>query len=507
MNLDHDNCYRALASRDARFDGRFFIAVKTTGIYCRPICPARTPKSENVVFMPSAAAAQESGFRPCLRCRPEAAPDSGAWRGVSNSGVSHTVTRALALIEAGELDSADLASLCNKLGVGERQLRRLFAEHVGAAPNAVAQTRRVLLAKQLIHETRLPLTEVAFAAGFGSIRRFNEVFQQMFARPPSALRHGSAPDCSAGPQGEVSLLLRYRPPYDWPAMLGFLAARAIPGMETVQADTYTRSISLNGVQGSVAISHAAQSKALRVVVRFPNLAALPAIIARLRRMFDLAADPAVIQAQLSAACPLMAALTAARPGLRVPGNWDGFELAMRAVLGQQITVGAAIKLAGNMVRQYGEPLLDITANQLGLSYTFPSPERIAAADLSTLGMPRTRAATLSGVASALLTTPQLLDAGASLDESLAKLLALAGIGDWTAQYIAIRQQREPDAFPAGDVGLMQAIARLEGSRPSAKQLSERALAWRPWRAYAAQHLWQSLTSEAAVETPLGMDAA
>jgi AraC family transcriptional regulator of adaptative response / DNA-3-methyladenine glycosylase II len=497
MNLDHDNCYRALASRDARFDGRFFIAVKTTGIYCRPICPARTPKSENVLFMPSAAAAQEGGFRPCLRCRPEAAPDSGAWRGVSNTGVSHTVTRALALIEMGELDSEDLASLCNKLGVGERQLRRLFAEHVGAAPNVVAQTRRVLLAKQLIHETRLPLTEIAFASGFGSVRRFNEVFQQMFARPPSALRHGSAPERSAGPQGEVSLLLRYRPPYDWPAMLGFLTARAIPGMETVQDDTYSRSICLGGVQGSVSVTHAPESQALRVLLRFPHLAALPAIIARLRRMFDLAADPAVIQAQLSAACPWMASLTASRPGLRVPGNWDGFELAMRAVLGQQITVGAAIKLAAKMVAQYGEPMHELSAHQLGLSRVFPTPERLASAELAALGLPASRARTLSGVAAALLAKPQLFDAGASLDESLDKLLVLPGIGDWTAQYIAIRQQREPDAFPSGDVGLMQAIKRLEGSRPSAKQLSERAEVWRPWRAYAAQHLWQSLLPQAA----------
>ncbi|WP_310385198.1 DNA-3-methyladenine glycosylase 2 family protein [Roseateles sp.] len=492
MNLDHDTCYRALASRDARFDGRFFIAVKTTGIYCRPICPARTPKSANVVFMPTAAAAQATGFRPCLRCRPEAAPDSGAWRGVSNTGVSHTVTRALALIEAGELDGADLAGLCAKLGVGERQLRRLFAEHVGAAPNTVAQTRRVLLAKQLLHETQLPLTEIAFAAGYGSIRRFNEVFQQLFARPPGALRRSKAGDRSAGPQGEVSLLLRYRPPYDWPAMLGFLEARAIPGIETVQGDVYTRSFCLDGVQGSVSVCDEAQSQALRLIIRFPNLAALPAIIARLRRMFDLAADPAVIQEQLSAACPLMEKLTQARPGLRVPGSWDGFELAMRAVLGQQITVGAAIKLAAKMVAQYGVPLTENALYQHGLSHVFPGPERLAGAELAALGMPKTRAATLSRVASALLANPQLLSAGASLEEGLEKLRALAGIGDWTAQYIAIRQLREPDAFPAGDVGLMQAMERLTGSRPNAKELSERAQAWRPWRAYAAQHLWQSL---------------
>ncbi len=296
---------------------------------------------------------------------------------------------------------------------------------------------------------------------------------------------------AAGPQGEVSLLLPYRPPYDWPAMLGFLAARAIPGMESVDGAVYTRSLAIDELHGTVSVAHAAEQQALRVTIRCPNLTALPMITARLRRVFDLAADPAVIAAQLSS-CPLMAALTRARPGLRVPGAWDGFELAMRAVLGQQITVAAAVKLAAKLVEQYGEPLKHLTPNHPGLRRVFPAPERLAGAALKTLGMPATRAATLAGVASALIANPQLLDAAASLDEGLGKLRALPGIGDWTAQYIAIRQMREPDAFPAGDVGLMQALQRLEGSRPSARQLSERSQAWRPWRAYAAQHLWQSL---------------
>lgn len=253
MNLDHDICYRALASRDARFDGRFFIGVRTTGIYCRPICPAPTAKPENTLFFPTAAAAQEAGFRPCLRCRPEAAPDSGAWRGVSNSGYSNTVSRALGLIEAGVLDERGVAALAERLGVGDRQLRRLFAAHVGASPLGVAQTRRVLLARQLLHETGMPITDIAFASGFGSIRRFNEVFQQLYGRPPSALRRGAQ---AGQPQvaGEgVTLLLRYRPPYDWQAMLDFLSARVIVGVERVVDGVYWRSIGINGVQGTVQV--------------------------------------------------------------------------------------------------------------------------------------------------------------------------------------------------------------------------------------------------------------
>lgn len=490
MNLDHATCYRALASRDARFDGRFFIGVKTTRIYCRPICPARTAKSENVSFYPTAAAAQEAGFRPCLRCRPEAAPDSGAWRGVSNTGVSHTVLRALALIEMGALDETGMDVLASRLGVGERQLRRLFVQHVGASPIAVAQTRRVLLAKQLIHETRMPVTEIAFAAGFSSIRRFNEVFHNLFQRPPSALRRGTQPEQSAGTQGGVTLLLRYRPPYDWPAMLAFLSARAITGLEQVADGCYSRTVCLDGAHGTVVVQQG-EGHALRVTIRFPRLASLPGIIARLRKMFDLAADPQAIDQQL-AEDSLMARLTAARPGLRVPGAWDGFELAMRAVLGQQITVAAAIKLAGKLVVQYGEELRESCADRPGLTHVFPQPACIAAADLATLGMPKSRAATLSAMAAALVADPQLLDGCASLEEAVQKLCELPGIGDWTAQYIAIRQLREPDAFPAADVALMNAIAIHEGTRPNAKELTARAEAWRPWRAYAAQHLWTSV---------------
>ena len=481
-DLDHDACYRAVFSRDARFDGRIFTGVKTTGIYCRPICPARTPKSENVIFYPSAAAAQEAGFRPCLRCRPETAPDLGAWRGTSN-----TVSRALSLIEMGALDEADVETLAGRLGVGERQLRRLFGRHLGASPIAVAQTRRVLLAKQLIHETRLPMAEIAMASGFGSIRRFNETFQQLFRRPPGELRRSGAPDVSSGPAGEITLLLRYRAPYDWPAMLGFLRMRAITGVETVVGDVYSRSIALEGAVGTLSVEPG-PGDALSVSIRFPKLSALPAIIARLRRVFDLAADPDAIGAQLSED-PALAPLVAARPGLRVPGAWDGFELAIRAVLGQQITVTAAINLAGKLVADYGEPLG--AAAMPGLTHVFPTPQRLAGEDLSTLPMPRARSAALSSIAAAVAADPMIFGARRGLEDAIARLRALSGIGEWTAQYIAMRELREPDAFPAADIGLMRALADAEGQRPTAPQLLAMAERWRPWRAYAAQHLWAS----------------
>lgn len=479
MDLDHDAFYRAICLRDARFDGKVFVGVKTTGVYCRPICPARTPRAQNVVFYFSAAAAQEAGFRPCLRCRPEAAPDLGAWRGTSN-----TVSRALALIEMGALDEANVEALAARLGVGERQLRRLFRQHLGASPIAVAQTRRVLLAKQLICETQLPMTEVAFAAGFSSIRRFNETFATLFGRAPGALRRANRPEISAGARGEISLLLRYQPPYEWAAMLDFLKVRAIPGVERVEGEIYMRTIEFNGVHGFVSVEPAA-TNALRATVRFPRLAALPVIIARLRRVFDLAADPLPIVAHL-AQDPALAPLVTARPGLRVPGAWDGFELAVRAVLGQQITVPAAIRLAGRIVASHGAPLAEPA---LGLTHVFPRPEAFMTADLAQLGMPRSRAAALVAVAAAVIADPSLFTAARRLEEAVAQLCSIRGIGEWTAQYIALRQLREPDAFPAADIGLMRALTDADGLRPGPIELLARAEKWRPWRAYAAQHLW------------------
>lgn len=486
MQLDHAACYRAIQARDARFDGQVFTGVKTTGIYCRPVCPARTPLAENVVFYPSAAAAQAAGLRPCLRCRPEASPDLAAWRGTSN-----TVSRALALIETGALDAADVGGLADRLGMGERQLRRLFRQHLGASPVAVAQTRRVLLAKQLLHETRLPMAEVALAAGFGSIRRFNETFLALYGRPPGALR-GDGPEISTADGGGLSLRLSYRPPYDWEAMLGFLRLRAIAGVESIEAGRYARSIAIGADRGVLLVRPAAGDR-LAAEIFFPRLPALPAIIARVRRLFDLAADPLAIAAQLGQD-PALAPLVAARPGLRVPGAWDGFELAVRAILGQQISVAAATALAGRMTAAYGEALpAEMQGLAAGVTHVFPHPAALARVELA--GMPRKRAAALSALAAAVLADPFVLSGRRSLDEAIARLKALPGIGEWTAQYIAMRALREPDAFPHGDIGLMRALADGQGRRPDAAEVLRRAEAWRPWRAYAALHLWTGENDE------------
>lgn len=482
MDMDDDACYRVLLTRDCRFDGRLFVAVRTTGIYCRPICPARTPKRENVTFYATATAAQAAGYRPCLRCRPESSPDLGAWRGTSN-----TVSRALGLIEAGALDDDDVEGLATRLGVGERQLRRLFHQHLGAAPVSVAQTRRVLLAKQLIYETRLPMAEVALASGFGSVRRFNETFQALFDRPPAALRRLSGL-VSAGEDG-VKLDLAYRGPYDWEGIVGFLSMRAIQGVEVVSAGAYARTITLGGDRGLLMVSPSAKPDRLSVTIHFPRLAALPSIIARVRRVFDLTADPAAIAEHLSGD-PALAPRVAARPGLRVPGAWDGLELAVRAVLGQQITVAAATNLASRIVRDWGEPLPPTLEGIVpGLTHTFPSAERLAAADLSFLPMPRSRSGYLRSLAVAVVADPAIFEPAGDLTAAIARLKSLPGIGEWTAQYIAMRQMREPDAFPTGDIGLMRAMVGTDGTRPTAKALQHRAEAWRPWRAYAALHLW------------------
>jgi AraC family transcriptional regulator of adaptative response / DNA-3-methyladenine glycosylase II len=481
MDLDDDAFYRALSARDPRLDGKVFVGVRSTGVYCRPICPARTPKRENVTFYPTAAAAQEAGFRPCLRCRPESSPDLGAWRGTSN-----TVSRALALIEAGALDRGGVEDLAERLGVGERQLRRLFRGHLGASPVAVAQTRRVLLAKQLLHETKLSMTEVALASGFGSVRRFNETFQQLFRRPPAAFRREAG--APAGHEG-VTLRLAYRPPYDWEAMASFLTARAIPGVEQAQAKSYARTLKLGGSTG-VVIVEPDRGERLRVTAHIADLKVLPEVIRRVRRVFDLAADPQAVGAHLSAD-PLLAPLVAARPGLRAPGAWDGFELAVRAILGQQVSVSAARTLGGRLAEAFGEPCDHPVAAGLGLTRCFPTPDRLAGQAVAEIGMPRSRGAAIASLAEAALADERLFEIGVTLEEATARLMALPGVGEWTAQYIALRALREPDAFPHGDLGLVRALSRLDGRKADPESLLERAEAWRPWRAYAAQHLWSA----------------
>ncbi|HEX3430788.1 MAG TPA: AlkA N-terminal domain-containing protein [Rhizomicrobium sp.] len=476
-----DICYRALAARDARFDGRLFVGVKTTGIYCRPICPARTPKRENCRFFPSAAAAQTSGFRPCLRCRPEISPDAAAWRGTSN-----TVSRALALIAEGGLDGgeAGIAVLAEKLGLGERQLRRLFDRHLGVPPIAVAQTRRILFAKQLIQETRLSMTEVAEAAGFGSIRRFNDAFRKLYSRTPSELRllRSAAVEPSL-----VTLRLGYRPPYDWEAILAFFAERAIAGVELVANGRYRRTIALDGAVGSFEIAHESARNCLVATIRLPRLRALLSVVGRLRRMFDLDADVEAIGAHLAKDAGL-APLVAKRPGLRTPGAWDPFEHAVRAILGQQITVSGARSLAGKLARLCGSPVSRTQTGHDALTHLFPVPHQIVSADLSNFGMPGARVKALQALAQTASAEPKLFDPASLHQHVLARMLALPGFGEWTVQYWALRALRDADAFPAADIGLLRAMT-TNGKRLSPEALTKRAEAWRPWRAYAAQHLW------------------
>ena len=483
--LDPHICYEALRTRDPRFDGRFFVGVTSTGIYCRTICPARSAKREHCRFFVSAAAAQEAGFRPCLRCRPETAPEGGSWRGTSN-----TALRGLALIAEGELDGVSVDAFAERLGIGGRQLRRLFKQHLGASPITVAQTRRVLFAKQLIHETRLPMGEIAIAAGFGSVPRFNETFQQLFQRPPSALRRKllvALPEGTVARAG-VTVRLRYRPPYDWKAMLAHLEARAVDGVEQISGGAYRRTLRQDGQIGMVEIVHLPEARSVAATIRVPGVHALAAVVAHVRRVFDLGADVAVIGEHL-ARDPLLAPLVSARPGLRTPGAWDGFELAVRAVLGQQVSVEAARQLAGRVVRACGATVGPELSDNAELTLAFPNAEEIARTELASIGMPRARREALASLARAAIADPQLFQPLGTVEETVAKLRAIPGIGDWTAHYIALRAAREPDAFPASDVGLQRGATAGLGARPSAAELLLRAERWRPWRAYAAQHLW------------------
>jgi AraC family transcriptional regulator of adaptative response / DNA-3-methyladenine glycosylase II len=470
-----DICYRALAARDSRFDGRLFVAITSTGIYCRPICPARTAKKENCRFFPSAAAAQAAGFRPCLRCRPEISPDAAAWCGTSN-----TVSRALSLIAEGGFDGeASLGALAERLGVGERQLRRLFDKHLGAPPIVVAQTRRILFAKQLIQDTQLSMSSVAEASGFGSVRRFNDAFRKLYGKSPSALRSRRAPAST------VTIKLGYRPPYDWDAMIAFLGARAIPGVEIAERGRYARTIAIGEHYGSVTVTPAKGH--LRADVQFPDVGALLGVVARLRRLFDLDADVSSIAAHL-AADEALAPLIAKRPGLRAPGAWDGFELAVRAILGQQVSVAAARRLAEKLVVLTSPVLAPEITGDARLNAVFPDAARLAKADLIGFGMPGARIKALQALSIVASTKRHLLEPKGRFEEAVAELTALPGFGPWTAQYWALRALRDSDAFPHADLALLRAM-ETGGIRPKPAALLARAERWRPWRAYAAQHLW------------------
>lgn len=472
--LEAETCGRARRSRDARFDGRFWVGVVTTGVYCRPVCSARMPKEENVRYFASAAAAAESGFRPCLRCRPELAPGTPA-----ANGTEATVSRALRLISGGALDGGGIESLTDRLGIGGRHLRRLFLQHLGATPVAVAQARRLHFAKQLIDETDLPFIEVAAAAGFGSVRRFNAVFEGSYGRTPTGLRR-LAQGRHDNPGHGYRFRLRFRQPLDWRALLDFLKPRAIPGVEAVDGESYRRTIALEGRSGWM--DARLGDGCIELAVEFAEPRALFQIVERARRLFDLASDPREIEAHL-AADPLLAPVVRARPGLRVPGAWDAFETAVRAILGQQITVKGASTLAGRLAEAFGTP---VPAGEK-LTHIFPSPQALASADLGRIGLPAARAECIRELASAVVRDELWLAAGADPAAVTSTLTGIRGIGQWTAQYIVMRSLGEPDGFPAGDLSL-----RRKAGLASAKELEERAERWRPWRAYAAMYLWQGV---------------
>jgi AraC family transcriptional regulator of adaptative response / DNA-3-methyladenine glycosylase II len=484
MELDRHACDRARRARDARFDGRFFIGVTSTGVYCRPICPARSPKDANVRYFPTAAAAEAAGFRPCLRCRPESSPGTPAW-----AGTSAVVSRALRLIAEGALDGGDVERLAARLGVTSRHLRRLFLTHLGATPLGVALTRRAHFAKKLLDETHLGMADIAAAAGFGSVRRFNSHMRRTYARTLTQIRRLARQRAGMG-SGCYRVRLAYRPPYDWDAILAFLAARATPGVEIVDGSRYRRTIAMNGHAGFFAVSHTADGRGLTLDISFPDPRALLAIVERVRRIFDLAADPTVIAEHLGADV-LLAPVLRRHPGLRTPGAWDGFEIAVRAVLGQQVSVRAATTIAGRMAAAFGAPV-DFGG---GLTRLFPAPDRLAAAALETAGIIRSRAGTIRELARQVTCGAiGFQDCGDPHGMAIT-LDSIPGIGTWTAEYIAMRAFGEPDAFLSGDL-----VLRRVAGDCTARALDLRADAWRPWRAYAVMLLWQLANDRAAERT-------
>ncbi len=472
---------RARLSRDARFDGRFYVGVKTTGIYCRPICPANAPKSENVTFYPTAAAASEAGFRPCLRCRPECAPGTPAW-----AGTSTTVQRGLRLIADGALDDGNVEHLADRLGVTSRHLRRLFTRHVGASPLAVAHTQRLHFAKRLIDQTSLTMQDISTAAGFGSVRRFNDTFRKTYGKTPRELRRGRDTVVSTG---ALTVELPYRQPYGWSELLEFFAGRATPGVELVTDGRYLRTVRIGDRSGVIDVQDT--GGALSLTVHGIATDTLFAAVQRTRSLFDLDAPIDDIGEALSQDRTLRSWMKD-NPGIRVPGAWDGFELCVRAVLGQQVSVKAATTFAGRIAERYGEPVgVDIKEVDDAPTRLFPAPQRLARARLENLGIIRSRAQTIRDLARA--TSSGELDFGAdqSAEQFHSTLTSIKGVGDWTAEYVAMRALKSPDAFPASDLGLLRAFDEQDGRRLRPAELAARAEAWRPWRAYAALLIWGS----------------
>jgi AraC family transcriptional regulator of adaptative response / DNA-3-methyladenine glycosylase II len=472
MDFDFESAYQALTSRDPRFDGLLYVGVASTGIYCRIVCNSRRPLRKNCSFYPHRAAAEQAGFRPCLRCRPELAP--------GNALVDSRNRLAVALsrrIEEGALNEMDVPALAAEMGISDRHLRRVIQDEFGVSPNKLLETQRLLTAKLLLTDTTLPVTEVAFASGFSSLRRFNDAFKTGYRLNPTQFRRGSGAAKAGSP---FSFQLAYRPPLDWDGLLEFLSRRLYAGVEVIRDDSYLRTVCLGGRTGWIRVRPGARRNALSVDLS-PELGrSIPSVLMRVRRLFDLGAEPERISRRLGK-------IAAKCPGLRLPGAFDGYEVAIRAVLGQQISVKAATTIAGRFALAFGEP---VQMPFPDLYLLMPTAQRVAkssAAALMSIGVTAARARTLLGVSQAMAKAPNLLEPGADVEAAMARIKALPGIGEWTAQYLAMRAFSWPDAFPATDLGIRKAL-KLEDER----RIVAHAEIWRPWRGYAAMHLWRSL---------------
>jgi AraC family transcriptional regulator of adaptative response / DNA-3-methyladenine glycosylase II len=476
VRLDPDSCYQALVSRDPRFDGLIYVGVSSTGIYCRIVCPSRRPLKRNCSFFSTPAAAEQAGYRPCLRCRPELAPGN-AWID-ARSRIAVAIARR---IEAGALNDSSVAALAAELKISERHLRRVIQAEFGVSPNKLVETQRLLTAKLLLTDTTMPVTEIAFASGFASLRRFNDAFRTGYRLSPSRFRRDSAArGTPADDRGRFGFELGYRPPLDWDGLLDFLSRRLYAGVEAIIDHTYLRTVRIGDRTGWVRVRQSPRRHALSVEVA-PELGrAIPSVLARVRRLFDLGAEPQRIAQRLGK-------LARGRVGLRLPGAFDGYEVAIRAVLGQQISVKAATTLAGRFAAAFGEPVATPFAQ---LSLLMPTAQAVAKAmpsDLASIGVTAARAHTLLMVSRAMAKNPDLLEPGADIEAALNRLKALPGIGEWTAQYVAMRALSWPDAFPSTDLGIRKALGTDDDRR-----ILAHAESWRPWRGYAAMHLWRTL---------------
>jgi AraC family transcriptional regulator of adaptative response / DNA-3-methyladenine glycosylase II len=484
--IDSPSAYNALTSRDPRFDGVFFVGVTSTGIYCRPICTVKTPKRQNCRFFESAEAAEKAAFRPCLRCRPELAPGKAP---VDNAHrIAHLMVHRMN--EGLADDGAGLEEIAEQFGISSRQLRRIVQSELGVSPIELLQTRRLLLAKQLLTETKLPVIEIAFASGFSSLRRFNDAFSSHYRMPPTRLRkeavqQGTGMDAA----GTSTLQLSYRPPYDWEGTLAFLRARTIADVEHVTGDSYSRTVRLGRHTGWIRVTHAPARHALMVEFTHTLTPVLPALLDRLRHLFDLTARPDVIAAHL-AKDSLLKKSVLKNPGLRVPGAFDGFEMAVRAILGQQITVKAATTIACRFAAAFGETIKTPFPELSRLSPLAAVIAKASVDDIARLGIVSVRSASIIALARAFHSRALQLHAGANPETAIAQLVTIPGIGQWTAQYIAMRALRWPDAFPKEDIAVRNNLGGV-----TAKQAEAMSQAWRPWRSYAVVHIWKSPAAE------------